>query len=74
MSEFELRYTVSYRVLDNKLQDIVAPGEVDLHRSMTYDDTLTLGKESEQALLFRDMQTDAVQQMLRRLSVIPMKS
>jgi len=36
---------------------------------MTYDDTLVLAKESEEALLFRDMRTDAVRQMLRRLSV-----
>jgi len=37
---------------------------------MTYDDTLVLAKESEELLLYRDMRTDAVQQMLRRLSVL----
>ena len=36
---------------------------------MTYDDTQILAKESEEALLYRDMKADAVQQMLRRLSV-----
>jgi LPS-assembly lipoprotein len=36
---------------------------------MTYDDTEVLAKESEEALLFRDMKADAVLQMMRRLSV-----
>ncbi len=36
---------------------------------MTYEDTEVLAKESEEALLYRDMKADAVQQMLRRLSV-----
>ena len=72
--EFELIYRVGYRVMDNRLQDLVAPGEISLRRDMTYDDTLTLGKESEETLLYRDMQTDAVQLMLRRLSVIPVRS
>jgi len=36
---------------------------------MTYDDTVVLAKESEELLLFRDMKTDAVQQMLRRLAL-----
>lgn len=72
--EFELIYRVGYRVMDNQLQDLVAPGEILLRRDMTYDDTLTLGKESEETLLYRDMQTDAVQLMLRRLSVVPVRS
>ena len=37
---------------------------------MTYDDTQVLAKESEEALLYEDMKSDAVQQMVRRLSVI----
>jgi len=49
--------------------NLVAPGEIFLRRDMTYDDTEVLAKESEEALLYRDMKTDAVQQMLRRLSV-----
>lgn len=74
VSEFELIYSIGYRVMDNQLQDLVAPGEISLRRDMTFDDTLTLGKESEEALLYRDMQSDAVQQMLRRLAAIPVKS
>jgi LPS-assembly lipoprotein len=74
VSEFLLVYRVSYRVTDNQNKDLVAPNEISLRRAMTYDDQVILGKESEQELLFRDMQADAVQQMLRRLSVVLVSS
>jgi LPS-assembly lipoprotein len=67
--EFELRYKVAYRLTDLAGNNLAAPGEIVLRRDMTYDDTEVLAKESEEALLYRDMKTDAVQQMLRRLSV-----
>jgi LPS-assembly lipoprotein len=67
--EFELRYTVGYRLTDRAGVDLAPPGQISLHRDMTYDDTEVLAKESEQILLYRDMKSDAVQQMLRRLSV-----
>ena len=67
--EFELRYKVAYRLTDRAGTDLTAPGEIYLRRDMTYDDTQVLAKESEEALLYRDMKADAVQQMLRRLSV-----
>ena len=74
VSEFQLLYQVSYRVMDNQMKDLVAPSEISLRRIMTYDDTEILGKESEEQMLFSDMQDDAVQQMLRRLSVLLISS
>ena len=68
--EFELLYRVAYRLTDRTGVDLALPGEIVLRRDMTYDDTLVLAKESEELLLFRDMKTDAVQQLLRRLSVV----
>jgi len=68
--EFELRYRVAYRLTDRAGIDLASPGEIVLRRDMTYDDTEVLAKESEELLLFRDMKTDAVRQMLRRLSVV----
>ena len=67
--EFQLRYRVAYRLTDRAGTDLSAPGEINLRRDMTYDDTQVLAKESEEILLYRDMKADAVQQMLRRLSV-----
>ena len=68
--EFELRYRVAYRLTDRAGIDLASPGEIVLRRDMTYDDSALLAKESEELLLFRDMKTDAVRQMLRRLSVV----
>lgn len=67
--EFEIRYRVAFRLTDRAGKDLTAPGEIYLRRYMTYEDTEVLAKESEEALLYRDMKADAVQQMLRRLSV-----
>ena len=70
--EFELRYFLAYRLLDRAGNDVVPPSEITLRRDMTYDDTQVLAKESEEALLYEDMKSDAVQQVLRRLSVVQM--
>jgi LPS-assembly lipoprotein len=68
--EFYLRYRVSYRLTDNKLAtEYIAPSEIVLRRELTYSDAEALAKESEEMLLFRDMQTDAARQLLFRLQV-----
>ena len=68
MREYQLRYRVSYRLTDNKNVNVfIPPSEIVLQRDFSFNDTELLAKESEEALLFRDMQTDAVQQLVRRL-------
>lgn len=68
--EFQLRYRMSYRVLNSKAVEIVPTTEILLTRDFSFNDQETLSKEGEEALLFRDMQNDAVQQLLRRLQVM----
>ncbi len=48
--------------------EYVAPGTIVLRRDITYNDDLVLSKESEEALLYRDIQKDLVQQLVRRLA------
>ena len=67
--EITLRYRVSYRLTDAKGLEYITPSEIALRRDVTYSDTDVLGKEQEEALLYRDMLSDAVQQMVRRLEV-----
>ena len=68
--EYQLRYRVSYRLTDNKSVNVfIPPSEIVLQRDLSFNDTELLAKESEEALLYRDMQSDAVQQLLRRLQV-----
>jgi LPS-assembly lipoprotein len=66
--EFQLRYRVSLRAYDKQLQEWLPADEIVLQRSLTYDAAQLLAKEQEEAMLYRDMRTDAVQQVMRRLS------
>ena len=66
--EFQLRYRVGFRVHDGKGGDFVPPSTIQLTRDITFNDAEILAKEAEEQLLFRDMQADMVQQILRRLA------
>jgi LPS-assembly lipoprotein len=66
--EFQLRYRVGFRVHDGKGTDFVPQSVIQLTRDVTFNDTEILAKEQEEQILFRDMQTDMVQQILRRLA------
>lgn len=66
--EFQLRYRVGFRVHDGKGGEFVPPTVIQLMRDMTYSDAEILAKEQEEQLLFRDMQSDMVRQILRRLA------
>jgi LPS-assembly lipoprotein len=66
--EFQLRYQLVFRVHDGKGAEYVAPTTLLLTRDMSFSDAEVLAKEAEEQLLFRDMQADMVQQMLRRLA------
>jgi len=66
--EFQLRYRVSFRVHDGKGADYVPLSTILLTRDITFNDSDVLAKETEEQLLFRDMQSDMVQQIMRRLA------
>ena len=68
VSEYRLIYRVRFRVSDGKGIDFLPPSTVTLTRDMTFEDSQVLAKEGEEQLLFRDMQTDMVQQVLRRIA------
>ena len=68
--EFQLRYRVSYRMLDREARETVPLTEIALNRDFSFNDQDTLSKESEESLLYRDMQNDAVRQLVRRLQTV----
>ena len=70
VSEYRLRYRVGFRVTDSKGSEVYVPtNEILLTRDMSYSDEQVLAKEAEEVLLYREMQYDMVQQILRRLVV-----
>lgn len=70
ISELRLRYYYPYRITDGQGRDLIAPGSVELFRDLTYDDSNLLAKQQEEALLWRDMETDLAVQLLRRLAAV----
>lgn len=68
--EYALLYRVGYRVRDNTQRELQPPTEITVKRDITFNESQALSKEAEEGLLFRDMQSDLVQQILRRLAVI----
>ena len=59
-----------FRVRDAAGAELLGPTEINLRRPITFNETQVLAKESEEVLLYRDMQTDLVQQVMRRLVAI----
>lgn len=66
--EYQLVRTLSFRVVDARGREWLPHSRIVVRRDITFNDDLVLSKESEEALLWRDIQNDLVQQILRRLS------
>jgi LPS-assembly lipoprotein len=67
--EYLLTKRVLFRVHDAEGNDWLPTTEVLIRRTYTYSDTEALAKTYEEERLWRDMQADAVQQIVRRLQV-----
>ncbi|HTH44626.1 MAG TPA: LPS assembly lipoprotein LptE [Oxalicibacterium sp.] len=68
--EYGLNYTVVIRVQDQHKADFLAPTSISLKRDISYNENQVLAKEAEEKMLYRDMQSDMVQQILRRVAAI----
>ena len=65
--EYQLIKRVSFRLHDKDGADWMPAGEIVIRRAYTYNETQVLARDLEEQRLQRDMQTDAIQQILRRL-------
>lgn len=68
--EYLLNYRVTMRVIDKQRKELLAPTEIALKRDLSYNEEFVLSKEAEAETLYRDMQSDLVQQILRRVAAI----
>jgi LPS-assembly lipoprotein len=68
--EYTLQYRLGFRVLDKAGAQLLAPTDIVIRRIQSYNESQVLAKEAEEATLFREMQSDMVQQVLRRISAI----
>jgi len=72
--EYRLQLDYKFRLVDAKGRELVGPNEINLSRDITYDDSTVLAKDLEEGLLWRDMNNDLVNQIIRRLSIIKPKN
>lgn len=69
VNEYQLNYRVSLRAFDRQLEEWIPADEIVLQRYLSFDNTQILAKEMEETVLYQDMRKDAIQQILRRLSL-----
>jgi LPS-assembly lipoprotein len=66
--QLKLRFNFSARTPGGK--ELIAPAELLLTRDLSYSETAALAKQQEETELYREMQSDVVLQVLRRLAAI----
>lgn len=71
VAEYQLVRTFTFRLEDGEGRELLPTGSIVIRRDETFSDAAVLSKEAEEALLWRDIQADLVQQLQRRLSAKP---
>ncbi|MSQ19331.1 MAG: hypothetical protein EXR39_07155 [Betaproteobacteria bacterium] len=70
--EYQLRYAVIFRLHDGKGGEYIPTNTVALRRDVSFNEQV-LAKEVEESLLYRDMQADMVQQIIRRMQAAKLR-
>ena len=68
--EFQLRLRFRFRLRTPDGKELIPDAEILQQRDISFNETVVLSKEAEEALLYRDMQSDIVQQLMRRLAAV----
>ena len=68
--EFQLRLRFSFKLRTPGGKELIGPTEILQQRDISFNESAVLAKETEEGLLYREMQSDIVQQIMRRLAAI----
>ena len=68
--EYQLRIKVRFRMRTSQGRDLIEPTDILQERDISFNESAVLAKEAEEVLLYRDMQSDIVQQLLRRIAAV----
>ncbi|MBV8272862.1 MAG: hypothetical protein JO067_11395 [Cupriavidus sp.] len=68
--EYRLTYRFTFRLRDASGKELIPPSTLVLTRDLTYNEANTLAKDYEEQQLYRDMQRDLVNQLMRRLAAV----
>ena len=68
--EYQLRLRVPFRLRTPQGGELIPQTELLQRRDISFNESAVLAKEAEESLLYRDMQNDIVQQLMRRLAAL----
>ena len=68
--EYQLRYTISFRVNDQRGREIVPDTKVEVNRVLPYSDSAILSAGAEEKMLLRNMKKDALLKLMDRLGKV----
>ncbi|MBK9217041.1 MAG: hypothetical protein IPL70_00490 [Uliginosibacterium sp.] len=66
--EYQLKQRFGFRLIGRDGREVTPLSEIAITRDVSFNDSDALAKEQEEQVLFRDMENDLVQQLMRRLS------
>jgi LPS-assembly lipoprotein len=70
--EFQLRTRLKFKLRTPDGKELIPETELLQQRDISFNESAVLAKEAEENLLYRDMQSDIVQQLMRRLAAVKM--
>ena len=68
--EFQLRIRFRFKLRSAKGKDLIPVTEIVQQRDISFNESAVLAKETEEGLLYREMQSDIIQQIMRRLAAV----
>lgn len=68
--EFQIRLRVRFSLRTPQGKELIPATEILQQRDISFNETAVLSKEAEEAQLYRNMQSDIVQQLMRRLAAV----
>jgi len=71
--EYTLNSYMTFQVRNSYGKIYLPPTTIQLHRVISYNENVVLSKAAEEQMLYKDMQADMIQQVVRRLSVLTME-
>ncbi|MEZ0601824.1 LPS assembly lipoprotein LptE [Paraburkholderia sp. IW21] len=70
VEEYQMNLTMTYSLTGKDGTVLIPPSVIALNRAMTYSDQYSQAKSAEADILFADMESDAIDQLTRRLSLV----
>ena len=68
--ELQLRLRVKFRLRTAQGKTLIPEVELQQQRDLSFLESAALSKEIEESMMYRDMQVDIVQQIMRRLAAL----